>query len=316
MINRTLVRTKVIQTLFAFYHNEGCTQLRAQKEMLKLFSHTYSLYFLLLDLVNEITHYASIRIEEAQEKAQAMHIDYNANMRFVENRFAKQLEENKELRNYLKEQKLSWETADTYIANLYKQITDAECYKQYMNAEENNYEADKNIWRKVFNTVFLNNEELENALEELEVNLDGKCWITDMNVIISFVSKTIKRFNEDNGAFQELLQMFDSEEELEFAKRLLKTAIQNADYYEELLANSLTNWNPERIAYMDNIIIRVALAEIFAFPEISIQITLNEYIDLAREYSSEQSPYFINGVLDEIVKQLKKENKLLKAVIV
>lgn len=322
MINRTLVRTKVIQTLFAFYNNEGTTQLRAQKELLKLFSYTYSLYFLLLDLVNEITHYANIRIEEAQEKATAMHITYNANMRFVENRVAKQIDEHREIRAYIQDQKLSWETADTYIALFYKQITDAPFYKEYMEAEENNYEADKALWCKIFKKILTGNSDLESALEELEINLDGKDWVTDMDVIISFVIKTIKRFKEnadneeDTDEAQPLLQMFDSEEELDFGKRVLKTTIENSDYYDELIAKSLTNWKSERIAYMDNIILRTALGEIFAFPEISIQVTLNEYIELAREYSTEQSPYFVNGVLDEIVKQLKQENKLLKAVII
>lgn len=322
MINRTLVRTKVIQTLFAFYNNEGTTQLRAQKELLKLFSYTYSLYFLLLDLVNEITHYANIRIEEAQEKATAMHITYNANMRFVENRVAKQIDEHREIRAYIQDQKLSWETADTYIALFYKQIIDAPFYKEYMEAEENDYEADKALWCKIFKKILTGNSDLESALEELEINLDGKDWVTDMDVIISFVIKTIKRFKEnadneeDTDEAQPLLQMFDSEEELDFGKRLLKTTIENSDYYDELIAKSLTNWKSERIAYMDNIILRTALGEIFAFPEISIQVTLNEYIELAREYSTEQSPYFVNGVLDEIVKQLKQENKLLKAVII
>lgn len=322
MINRTLVRTKVIQTLFAFYNNEGTTQLSAQKELLKLFSYTYSLYFLLLDLVNEITHYANIRIEEAQEKATAMHITYNANMRFVENRVAKQIDEHREIRAYIQDQKLSWETADTYIALFYKQIIDAPFYKEYMEAEENDYEADKALWCKIFKKILTGNNDLESALEELEINLDGKDWVTDMDVIISFVIKTIKRFKEntdneeDTDEAQPLLQMFDSEEELDFGKRLLKTTIENSDYYDELIAKSLTNWKSERIAYMDNIILRTALGEIFAFPEISIQVTLNEYIELAREYSTEQSPYFVNGVLDEIVKQLKQENKLLKAVII
>lgn len=322
MINRTLVRTKVIQTLFAFYNNEGTTQLSAQKELLKLFSYTYSLYFLLLDLVNEITHYANIRIEEAQEKATAMHITYNANMRFVENRVAKQIDEHREIRAYIQDQKLSWETADTYIALFYKQIIDAPFYKEYMEAEENDYEADKALWCKIFKKILTGNSDLESALEELEINLDGKDWVTDMDVIISFVIKTIKRFKEntdneeDTDEAQPLLQMFDSEEELDFGKRLLKTTIENSDYYDELIAKSLTNWKSERIAYMDNIILRTALGEIFAFPEISIQVTLNEYIELAREYSTEQSPYFVNGVLDEIVKQLKQENKLLKAVII
>ncbi len=316
MINRTLVRTKVVHTLFSYYHDGGKTPFTAEKELLKDFSDTYSLYFLLLDLVNELTHEAQVRIEEAQERALIMHEDYNPNPRFVNNLFAAQLFENKQLRNYIAERKLAWDVAHDSLSILYKQVVDSEDYKAYMAAETSSYEADKAIWRKLFCHVLAGNEQLESALEELEIALDGKNWGTDMDVIMSYVVKTIKRFNVENGAEQSLLDMFDTEEELAFAKKLLHAAIGHADEYAEMVSSKLRNWDAERIAYMDKIILTAALAELMNFPDIAIQVTLNEYIDIAREYSTESSPQFINGILEEILRELKEQNKLLKAVVI
>ncbi len=316
MINRTLVRTKVVQTLFSFYTEGGKTALTAEKELLHSFSDTYSLYFLLLDLVQEFTNLAQEKIDESAERAQILHEDFNANPRFVNNLFAEQLFENRALRNYLSEQKLSWDVAHESLAILYKQIVASEAYEEYMTAPISSYETDKGIWRKLFCNVLAGNEQLEVALEELEIALDGKNWATDMDVVMSYIIKTIKRFTMDNGADQPLLEMFDSEDELNFAKKLLRTAIEHADEYTEMITGKLRNWDAERIAYMDRIILITALAELMNFPDIAIQVTLNEYIDIAREYSTENSPQFINGILEEILRDLKAENKLLKAVVV
>ncbi len=316
MINRTLVRTKVVQTLFSFYTEGGKTALTAEKELLHAFSDTYSLYFLLLDLVQEITHLAQEKIDEAAERAQILHEDFNPNPRFVNNLFAEQLFENRTLRNYLSEQKLSWDVAHDSLAILYKQIVGSEAYEEYMTAPISSYNADKGLWRKLFCNVLAGNEQLEVALEELEIALDGKNWATDMDVVMSYIIKTIKRFNVDSGAEQPLLEMFDTEEELNFAKKLLRTAIEHADEYTELITGKLRNWDAERLAYMDRIILITALAELMNFPDIAIQVTLNEYIDIAREYSTENSPQFINGILEEILRDLKAQNKLLKAIVV
>ncbi len=314
MINRTLVRTKVILTLFAYYQDEEKTRLTAEKELMRSFSDTYNLYFLLLDLINELTSVAQNKIDEGRERAQAMHQDYNPNPRFVNNRFAEQLFNNRRLRHMLQDQKLGWDTALESVNLLYKQILESDVYKEYMDSQESSYEADKAVWRKIFCFVLPDNQNLINALEELEVTLDGNCWTSDMDVIMSYVVKTIKRFREENGADQPLLEMFDHEEELQFAKQLLKQTIEHDEEYASLIEEKLKNWDAERVAFMDMIILKTAIAELFAFPEIALQITMNEYLDIAREYSTENSPQFINGLLDEIVKDQVKAGKMLKNI--
>ena len=185
-----------------------------------------------------------------------------------------------------------------------------------MSAQESSYDADKTLWRKLFTFFLPDNPTLENALDELEVSLDGSGWTADDNVVMSYVVKTIKRFNEDNGADQPLLQMFDHEEELTFAKKLLKETIAHSEEYEKMIEDKLKNWDAERIAYMDMLIMKTAIAELFAFPDIAAQITINEYLDIAREYSTDNSPQFINGMLDEIIKEQTKQGKMLKGLAI
>ncbi len=312
MINRTLVRTKVVKSVFAYYNDTELGITTLEKHLLRSFSDVYNLYFLQLELVNYLTSYADERLSEAKERAQAMHADFNANPRFINNRFAQQLFENKMLRHYVNESKLSWESAHDSVSSLYKQITDSKLYKDYMASSESSYEADKTVWRKIFAQLLAGNPQLESALEELEITLDASDWAADMDIVMSFVVKTIRRFREDSDADQPLLEMFDTEDEVSFAKTLLKSTIKNTENYEKMVADCLKNWDPERIAFMDRVILNVALAELFNFPDIPVQVTLNEYLDIAREYSTENSPQFINGVLDEVIKRQRKTNPATK----
>lgn len=316
MINRTLVRTKVVQTLFAHYYEEDNTLLGAKKNLLNSFADTYSLYMLMLDFVNEMVAAAEDRIAFEEERAKVLHESYTPNLNFVNNRFAAQIFNNRQLRAHVDENHLGWDVAHESLRLLWKQIQEADCYKEYMKISAPTYEDDKMVWRKIVTDVLADNEELSTALEELEVALDRKYWTTDANVVLSYIVKTIKRFQEENGANQQLLEMFDTEEELNFGKQLLKAAIDNQDEYTALIEEHLKNWEISRIAYMDRIILLTALAEILTFPNIPLEISMNEYLEIAKEYSTQKSHQFINGILDEIVKKLKKENKLLKAVVV
>lgn len=312
MINRTLVRTKVIQTLFAFYKDGEKTALTARKELLNSFSDTYSLYMLMLAFADELTTFADEQLQLNKERAAITHQAYTPNRRFVNNKIAQQLFNNRRLRTYLEEQKLCWDAGLSAIPAIYKQLIESPFYIEYMALDAPTYEDDKQLWRKIYANLLMDNEHLTAALEELEVILDHQGWTTDIDLVLTYVVKTIKRFKEENGDDQSLLEMFDSEQELNFAKDLLSTAINNADEYRALIASVLKNWEAERIAYMDSIILIAALAEITQFNNIALEISMNEYIELAKEYSGEKSYGFINGVLNKIVQNLQQENKLFK----
>lgn len=313
MINRTLVRTKVIQTLFAYYKDEGKTPLTARKELLNSFSDAYSLYMLLLAFANEITSFAEQQIEVNKSRAAITHQTYIPNRRFVNNKVTQHLFNNRRLRTYVDEQRLHWDSALPAITAIYKQLIETPYYKEYMAIDNPTYEDDKQLWRKIYGNLLPDNDFLLSALEELEVLLDHQGWTIDLDLILTYVIKTIKRFKEENDDEQPLLEMFDSESELAFAKDLLRLSIEHADEYKTLVAQTADNWEAERIAYMDYIILITALTEITQFNDIALEISMNEYIELAKEYSGNKSYIFINGILNKIVQNLRMENKLFKA---
>jgi N utilization substance protein B len=314
MINRTLVRTKIIQTLFAYYKTDEHSPLSARKELLSSFSSTYSLYMALLAFADELTTYAENQLSANQARAAVLHQEYTPNRNFVNNRVAQQLFNNRRLRTYIEDQHLSWDTGMSAVESVYKQLIQAPFYIDYMQLESPTYEDDKRIWRKIYSSLLLNNDDLSNALEDMEIALDFQGWTNEVDLVLTYIDKTIKRFAEENGDEQVLLEMFNSEDELNFAKDLLRLVIENASEYKQLIANSLHNWEAERIAYMDHIILITAITEISHFNNIALEISMNEYIELAKEFSGEKSYTFINGILNNIVGQLKRENKIFKSV--
>jgi len=310
MINRILIRIKIVQVLYSFYKNDEKSFTVAEKELFHSIEKTYDLYFHLLQLAVEITRFANLRIDARKNKLRPSPEDLNPNMRFVENSFVEQLSTNKQFTKYLTERGLSWSDYPEVIKRLYEQITASDFYAEYMNAPFVDYEVDKNLWKKIYKKIILQSEELDNSLEEQNIY-----WINDIELVVSFIIKTIKKFQLSTGAQQELLPMFRDEEDVSFAAKLLKNAISNCDEYRALIDKHTKNWELDRIAFMDIIIMQAALAELMEFPTIPVNVTLNEFIEIAKIYSTEKSGTFINGILDNIVGQLKKENKLIKVVM-
>ncbi len=311
MINRTLVRTKVVQTLFAQYSGSDHTALSARKNLLNKFSSTYSLYIMMLSFADELTTYAEEQISENKKRAAVLHKAYHANLNFVNNRLAQQIFNNRRIRNYMENQDLRWDTGMSAIEATYKALVGAPFYKEFMALESPSYDDEKNLWRKIYSSL-LENVDLNSALEEMEVALDQEGWTVDSDMVITYVIKTIKRFKEEDTDELPILEMFESEEELNFGKNLLQWSIEQTEENKELIAKALKNWEADRIAYMDQIILLVALAEIRKCNEIALEISMNEYIEIAKEYSSDKSHTFINGVLNRIVNDLREENKLFK----
>ena len=313
MINRTLIRIKVVQTLFGYYQNEGARPSEARKMLHRSFADTYDLYMLLLDFANALTLYADEQLQERISRAQATHTPFTPNRRFINNRFAQQLFTNQRLRRELDERQLSWEAGMPAVKAVYLSLVATDWYKTYMEQPECTYEDDKRIWRKIYTELLPGNEAMLSALEEMELTMDHFTWVTDMDIVLSYVVKSVRKFREAEGVEQSLLEMFDSEDDLQFATSLLQNTIDHREEYDQLIDAHLKNWDPERVAWMDRVILLVALSEIINYPEIALQISLNEYIEIAKEYSGEKNYFFINGILDGIIRQLKREDKLLKA---
>ena len=310
MINRVLLRIKIVQILYSFYKGDGKSLPLAEKELFHSIERTYDLYFHLLQLSIEITQYAESRIETKRYKLRPTEEDLNPNTRFIDNKFIKQLSENIQFNDYLAKQKLSWVNHPDIVKGIYDELIATDFYSVYMNAPTADYAADKDIWRKIYKKLVLQSEEFDSSIEDQSIY-----WVDDLEMVISFVIKTIKRFEEEKAQDQPLLPMFKDEEDAEFARKLLRGVLTNGEKYRQMIDENTKNWELDRIAYMDILIMEVALTELLDFPTIPVNVTLNEYIEIAKNYSTEKSGTFINGVLDNIVGQLRKENKLIKVVM-
>ena len=307
MINRVLIRLKIIQIVYAYYQNGSKNLDSAEKELFYSLSKAYDLYNYLLMLMIALTNYAQKRIDAAKAKLSPTEEDLNPNTRFVENKFIAQLEVNKQLMDFVANKKRTWANDEDFLKALFEKISASDIYKEYMAASDSSYDADRELWRKLYKTFIFNNEELDALLEDQSLY-----WNDDKEIVDTFVLKTIKRFDEKNGADQPLLPEFKDDEDQEFARRLFRRSILNCDYYRHLISENTRNWDLDRVAFMDVIIMQCALAEILSFPNIPISVSLNEYVDIAKVYSTNKSGSFVNGTLDGIVKILKKEGKLTK----
>ena len=307
MINRVLIRLKIVQIVYAFYQNGGKNLDTAEKELFFSLSKAYDMYNYLLLLMVEITKQAERKQSAAKNKLLPTAEELYPNTKFVDNRFIAQLEMNKQLLEFSETQRKTWENEAEFVKGLCEKIMDSDIYKEYMASETSSYEEDRELWRKIYKRIIFNNDELDQVLEDQSLY-----WNDDKEIVDTFVLKTIKRFDEKNGAKQELLPEFKDEDDQDFARRLFRRTILNADYYRHLISENTRNWDLDRVAFMDVIIMQIALAEILSFPNIPVSVTLNEYVEIAKLYSTPKSGSFINGTLDGIVNVLKKENKLTK----
>jgi len=308
MISRRIIRTKVLQVLYAYYSSEERSLTNTEKELFFCIHKSYDLYHYLLALVTEIADYAEGRIELKQNKHLPTQEDLNPNTRFVNNLFIQQLRKNRQLNAYLNQTKLSWVNHPELIKELYLIMIESEMYEAYINTEAQSYMDDRKFVEKMFNKIFLVSEELYEVLEEQSIY-----WNDDIEFVIAVITKTIKRFSESSTPDQKLMPMYKDDEDREFAKDLLRKSIINHDELQALIKVHSSNWDVERIAFMDILMMQLALAEFLYFPSIPTKVTMNEYIELSKFYSTEKSRNFINGILDKTLKDLKKEGKIKKA---
>ncbi|MBO7044973.1 MAG: transcription antitermination factor NusB [Prevotella sp.] len=308
MINREIIRTKIVQLTYAYYQNGNKNIDSAEKELFFSLSKAYDLYNYLLALIVAVTKEARRRNEVLTARAQREGTE-PPSQKFTLNRFALQLEENKSLNEFIGTLKHTWEDDQEFVGKLYELIENSETYKEYMVSQEDNYDADRELWRKIYRTLIQTNTDLDAILEEISLY-----WNDDKEIVDTFVLKTIKRFNEQNGTKQELLPEWDSDEEQDFARKLFRSAILNADEYQRYMSEASRNWDFSRLAYMDVVIMQIAIAEMVTFPNIPISVTINEFVDLAKLYSTHKSGGYINGMLDAIARHLIDTGRLAKYI--
>lgn len=306
MINRELIRTKIVQLTYAYYQNGSKNIESAEKELVFSLSKAYDLYNYLLALIVGITQESRKHLEVAQSRAKREGTEMPS-QKFAFNRFAMQLESNKMLNEFMENQKTTWNDEPEFLRKMYLQITESDIYKEYMDAKEDSYEADRELWRKLYRTLIQNNDSLDALLEEKSLY-----WNDDKEVVDTFVLKTIKRFEEKNLSNQELLPEYDNLEDKDYARKLFRATIMNADEYQRYMSETSRNWDFSRLAYMDIVIMQIAIAEMLTFPSIPVNVSINEYVEIAKLYSTPRSAGYINGMLDAIARHLIATGKLLK----
>lgn len=306
MINRKLIRVKIVQLTYAYYQNGHHNMDTAEKELLFSLSKAYDLYNYLLGLIVAITQEERRRVDIATRRAEREGTE-TPSQRFAFNKFATQLEENKQLNLFMEDKKMSWENDVEAVRKLCDPIERSPLYQEYMMSDAEDYETDRELWRRIYRTLIQGNEDLDAILEEKSLY-----WNDDKEIVDTFVLKTIKRFDPANKADQELLPEYDDTEDREYALKLFRSTILNADTYQRYMSETSRNWNFSRLAYMDVVLMQIAIAEMLTFPNIPISVTINEYVDLAKLYSTPKSGGYINGMLDAIARHLVDTGRLLK----
>jgi transcription antitermination protein NusB len=306
MISRRLIRIKIVQVLYSHISSDDSTLLSTEKEYHLSIKKTYDLYHYFLFLLVKVADYANDRIDIARNKILATSEDINPNTRFVENAIIHMLRDSHSLTMYIRESKLSWADNPEIIKKLYQKITEADYYQRYMGNASNDFNSDKELLINIFTQEFEGWELLYQLLEEQSI-----FWNDDIEFVLGMILNTIEHFRE-NGLEAKLMPLYKNDEDRDFGTKLLRKSVLNYQEYRTLIDKHTKNWEIERIAAMDILIMVLAITEIMEFPSIPVKVTLNEYIDIARFYSTAKSNEFVNGILDKIVIDLQNENKIVK----
>ena len=280
----------------------------AEKELLFSLSKAYDLYIFLLALIVAVTKEARHRVEVITARVNREGGELPSE-KFAYNKFAMLLEENRQLNDFLEQQKQTWDNDIEFVRKLLDQIKQTQMYKDFMASDDDSYEAHRELWRRLYKVLIMENADLDALLEEKSLY-----WNDDKETVDTFVVKTIKRFDPKNAKNQELLPEYKDDEDKEFAQKLFRATILNADQYQHYMSDASRNWDFSRLAYMDVVIMQIAIAEMLTFPGIPVSVTINEYVELAKLYSTPKSSGYINGMLDTIARYLNATGKMMKPV--
>lgn len=309
MINRELIRLKVVQLVYAYYQNPGKPMDVAEKEFSYSLSKAYELYKFLLSLLVDIRKYGEMKADAAEAAAERLGNKLSGlqpDRQLADNKFLLILSENKQLEDY-RASKPAWDEEPQLVKKLYTALTESDFFNLYLDKEDFSFDNDREVVRKFYKTLVCNNEDFEALLEDHSLY-----WNDDKDIVDSFVLKTIKRFTAESTSEQELLPEYASTDDYDFAMNLFRESINQEQKIRQLIEENCKNWEFSRLAFMDVILMQIALTEILNFPTIPLSVTFNEYLDIAKLYSTPRSAPYINGLLDHVVKKLKDEKIILK----
>ena len=305
MINRVLIRLKVVQVIYAYYQNGGQKTATADRELAQSIDSAYSLYKTLLFI--PVAWVRFIRKSVARQKRMdAPHIS-RREVLFSENRFVAQMERNAELDSFVQSNDMDWLFESDWLKETCAGILESEPFEEYIQGDTFDFDTDRDLCRKLYKDFVENSDELDALLEEQNIY-----WNGDKELIDSFVIKTIRSFEDGKTGEQPLKSEFKDDDDRRLAMDLLHYGLEMAQEREQVVAANCRRWDPSRLAFLDVIIIQVAMAEMMYFPNIPLRVTMNEYVELAKSLSTPSSGSFVNGMLDTIAKELTANGKINK----
>lgn len=309
MLNRRHLRVKVLQSLYAFLQSGNQDLAAGEKELLFGIEKIYDLYLYQFTLLGELHHQAVRTMEDNRNKRLPNSHDLNPNTRFIQNQALLMITSHGNLTELAKKRKIHWNNDLDLVRKLLSHIQKQGYYQKYMDIQQPSLEDDVEFVVRMVKKDLINFELLHHFYEENSIY-----WIDDWELVNKMLIKTLKNSLEMGTAGIELLDLFKEIEDREFARELFKRTVHNQKDFDSIISAKTQNWDIDRIALMDIIIMKMALTEILKFPEVPVKVSLNEYIELSKMYSTPKSKVFINGILDKLVEEFVKENKIHKVV--
>ena len=306
MLSRRILRVKVVKAVYAHLQTECDNIPTTEKNLIASIDKAYDLYFHMLSLLPELVRYAEARQEIARNKMLATYEDLNPNRKFVENKAIERIDCCEAIAVYCKKKGLKWSENQDLIKNIYLSLQEQPFYKKYMESPTRSLREDAELAANIFLNILEQNELLESVLEDQSI-----LWTDDLGYILTMAARTMTSMRESHEQVK-LLPKYKSDEDLDFAKKLLRESIINFADNRTLIDGHTNNWDVERLALMDIVILSVAISEAKNFASIPVKVTMNEYIDVAKYYSTPASSTFINGVLDKIVTRGLEEGWIFK----
>jgi N utilization substance protein B len=294
--------------LYAHVSTPEKTIHQSENELHFSIQKTYDLYHLLFDLLVQVRRYAEDRIEARKHKNLPTQDDLNPNTRFIKNRLITKISDDKGLNRYIDKHKLSWINHPELVKNIYQTMLESESYSDYINSKYDDFQNDRKLCEDFYMNIVLNSEMFMNELEEQSIY-----WNDDLDFVVSMVLKTLRKFKPEPNNEEHLLELYKDEEDREFTSKLFRKAVLGYKENRKTIEAYTKNWDVDRVAVMDILIMELALTELIEFPSIPVKVSLNEYIELAKYYSTQRSGTFINGVLDRIARDFREEGKIVKA---
>lgn len=305
MINRRLIRVKVFKTLFGRVSSETFSLTGAQNELMSSCEKSLELYYFILSLPVALKKIAYSKIETGLKKFHPTEEEKNPNMRFVENRVILMFEDNKELTEFCEKRGLLWNEHQSLLKKILASITASDYYTEYMESSESSFENDLAFLIKLFEEELDENDELHAILEDLSLY-----WIDELEYVINVITKRISTLKESSRVKHPSLFLKDDDKD--FAKKLIEKSMLNYSKYIELMSGYLQNWDKERLAATDTTLIVMGIAEAVEFHDIPVKVTINEYVELSKYFSTPNSKVFVNGILDKVIAGLSAEGKVEK----